>query len=363
MIATKGINITDGDKTYAAQHKIELIDFKFFEEAKIFLKEIPEKVKYQILRKLGQKLKFSSEDESFEPLLEQPALRVSSGDFVGYALAIPVSLLMRLAYVHRLETDIWQGYQRKINVKKIININDFLMQSDNFFVNSLLIALDDEPEVSKIEGMPNIVRFKLPQEYASFEIIDGQHRLYGYVPLKKANSQEISKIKDRQFKDVLPVIAVVDKERNLRHRLFLDINANQKPVDPIHIWTQYGKEHPEVERGYISNVLKKLDENGPLAECIYKVGDPQQKKKIATISFLGGILEKTRLLNKEYPHSLVFTEFRNRKYPQQIESRDPAVRILNDFFSAIKESSGSEWPVRRNTSSLIKSSYGLSIFI
>ena len=120
-----------------------------------------------------------------------------------------------------------------------------------------MIALDEDPEVSTIEGMPTIVKFKLPKEYASFEIIDGQHRLYGYVPLKKGSVEEISKIKERQFNDVLPVIAVVDRDCTLRHRLFLDINANQKPEDPIHIWTQYGIEHPEVERGYISNILKK----------------------------------------------------------------------------------------------------------
>lgn len=296
MIATRGINITEGDKTYAAQHQIKLIDSKFFEEAKVFIKETPEQVKYQILKKLGMKIKFSREDESFEPLLTQPALKISSGDFVGYTLAIPVSLLLRLAYVHRLETDTSEGYQRKINVKKIININDFLRESDNFFVNSLLLALDQEPEVSQInDSYRGIVNLKLPSEYSSCEVIDGQHRLYGYVPLKKMSDEEKERIKDRQREDVLPVIAIVDREHKLRHRLFLDINATQKPVDPIQIWTQYGKEHPEVERGFISNILKRLDETGPLSNCIYKVGDAKQKKKIFTISFLGGYVRENKI--------------------------------------------------------------------
>ncbi|MBI4009686.1 MAG: DGQHR domain-containing protein [Candidatus Aenigmarchaeota archaeon] len=364
VICTKGINITDGDKTYAAQHQIKLIDCKFFEEARVFIKETPEQIKYQILKRLGQKIKFSSEDESFEPLLNQPTLKISSGDFVGYALVVPVSLLLRLAYVHRLEIDPIEGYQRKINIKKIIGINDFLMDSNNFFVNSILIALDQEPDISQI-GVTHerIFNLKLPSEYASCEVIDGQHRLYGYVPLKKMTPEEKDVLRNRQNSDVLPIIAVVDREHKLRHRLFLDIDATQKPVDPIQIWTQYGKEHPEVERGYISNVLKKMDENGPLKDCIYKIGEAKQKKKIVTISFLGGVLEKTRLLNKEDTSSLVHRAFSSRKYPRDILSNDPSLKVLNDFLAAIQECSGINWPTGRYTTSLMKSSYGISIFL
>jgi DGQHR domain-containing protein len=362
-IATRGINLTDGDKTNAEQHDIKLIESKFFEEAKVFIKEIPTQVKYQILKKIGVKLKFSTEDEAFGPLLTQPALEIKSGNFVGYALSIPVSLLIRLAYVHRLEIDPSEGYQRRINKKKIIGINEFLCESDNFFANSLMIALDHEPNVSRNIHDSKIVNLELPNEYSSCEIIDGQHRLYGYIALKKMDAGEKERLKNREYKDVLPVIAVVDKEHKLRHRLFLDINATQKPVDPIQIWTQYGKEHSETERGYISNVFKKLDESGAMKNNIYKTGDPKQKKKIATISFLGGVIEKTRMLNKEDVNSLVHREFASRRYPKEVSSNDPSVKILNEFFSAIKESAGDKWPDGTYSTSLIKSSYGLSIFI
>ena len=58
----------------------------------------------------------------------------------------------------------------------------------------------------------------LPKQYRSVFIIDGQHRIFGYSGSKYAG------------KNTIPVVAMVNLEKEEQVKLFMEINENQKAV-------------------------------------------------------------------------------------------------------------------------------------
>ena len=52
--------------------------------------------------------------------------------------------------------------------------------------------------------------------------------------------------------------------------LILEINREQKPIQPDLIWDLEGQSYPQSIRGVISNIVRKLNFREPFLDKIYK---------------------------------------------------------------------------------------------
>ena len=144
-----------------------------------------------------------------------------------YLLAMHPGLLLKIAYVLRRTSNKKDAYQRIINKNRISNISDFINKRGSFFPNAIIIAFDDDGETQKsISYVKGNLTF--PVRYCSAWVIDGQHRLYGFLHTKYKRWQSDPRINEECK---LPVVAFKSLSRIYQIETFININYNQKRID------------------------------------------------------------------------------------------------------------------------------------
>jgi len=119
------------------------------------------------------------------------------------------------------------AYQRLLNPNKLKGIRDFLKseRGRSSFPNAITVVLSKDVHV---EGSEDDCRLKIPLQYGSIEVIDGQHRLFAfaksglsYNELKKAKLIVIG-VKFRDSSD--------KKRQQWCAKTFIEINRSQTKV-------------------------------------------------------------------------------------------------------------------------------------
>ena len=155
------------------------------------------------------------------------AVRSKMGGHTYFSFSIEPSRLLKLAYVlHRNKANsrLMPTYQRLIKKSRLKKVRDFV-EDDGFFPNSLILNIDTPRRglrFDRFAGQSNTAStagtLHLPKTYRAAYVIDGQHRLYGYVDSSRASS------------DLIPVVAFVNLERSEQVSIFMQINENQTAV-------------------------------------------------------------------------------------------------------------------------------------
>ena len=119
--------------------------------------------------------------------IQVPAIRGGKGDNKYYYFVIqPEKLLSGITYIHRREErnpeEIMHTYQRMLNKTKLESIREYV-QGGGYFANNIIVNFTNEPIFEQKGKVGDIVlgTLTLPRQYGSAWIIDGQHRLYGYL--------------------------------------------------------------------------------------------------------------------------------------------------------------------------------------
>lgn len=119
------------------------------------------------------------------------------------------------------------GYQRLLTKKKLLSIADTIKRGGGqySFPNSITVVLSDDVTVRSNGQDPAILG--IPNRYGSIDVIDGQHRLFGYA------HAGLSEAKLRQSK--IPVIGLQlrgspDNRNRDMARIFFEINQKQTGV-------------------------------------------------------------------------------------------------------------------------------------
>lgn len=158
-----------------------------------------------------------------------PAIRGTMGGKTYYAFAIEPSKLLRISRVlHKsIKPDVEdRTYQRIIKKGRLSEIRQFINEG-GYFPNTLLINISSNTELKfepvgknaqKMNSPTRLGILKLPSEYGCAYIIDGQHRLYGYIGTKYAETNTI------------PVILFEGLDGTEQVKLFMEINEKQKSV-------------------------------------------------------------------------------------------------------------------------------------
>ncbi|MEM2945290.1 MAG: DGQHR domain-containing protein [Thermoproteota archaeon] len=269
-----------------------------------------------------------------------PAFRYTYGKAKMYTFLMDPHDLLEVSYVARREARGERFYQRLIKKERLAKIARYINDTSNILPNNLIIAFGDPQSkfvrfdvlekshegkcTSGTEVSYGILQF--PREYRSCWIIDGQHRLYAFA--------------DVQRKVYIPVTAFQDLEIEKQCKIFLDINKTQKPVPPDLVWDLNGEMIPSEEDGIISNVVKSLNEAGPL---YHKIRIPSKGiRKRENLLKMAGVcisIKKMRLVRQN-----TLSKTANPFYDP-----DPSKMVkklsggLSNYFACVKEILAEDW--------------------
>lgn len=209
--------------------------------------------------------------------LSPKAIKTSFGAKTLYTFPIEVKNLLKFAYVFRIEMNSILGgsYQRLLKGNKIRSIRSYVRNESGYFPNNL-VAISEEslnfiPEGGQRADAAFVMgTLQLPDKPCYIEILDGQHRLYGY-----------SNLSTRQ-NNCLWVTIVEGLSPEEKAKLFVKINKTQTPVPSDILWDLYQNTEPTSIRGKISSFVYRLNEQQPFEDLIVL---PRVRSLSAYLSF------------------------------------------------------------------------------
>lgn len=285
ILCLEDIDVSITDRQFAEKQNVAIWDreyLKFYLGVDEFLGE---SAKYQILADLG----FSPTEVG---KFDVPAMKITFRGLTMYNFLIEPENLLRIAYVFRRGLAGSMAYQRALSASRIKRITDYLKNGGSF-VNNLILNFKETLAFKNFEeilemGIPKpdwmeIGLLSIPQKYCSAQVIDGQHRLYGFTAAEKAK-KELR----------LSVTAFEKLPEEEQAKIFVDINKEQRPVPSNLLWDLLGQIRQNTDDGVISNLVKKLEEEtaSPFANKIYipaKHGITKRGKPVLIANFCNGI--------------------------------------------------------------------------
>ena len=138
---------------------------------------------------------------------------VRQGDHKFYSLTLPSELLGDTCYVVNREEDPLDGFQRELDAKRATEIAAYIDRGLGTIPSSIILSAQEEADLKYDSKKKTISFLKIPK---AFLIIDGQHRVYGFMKAKSAIR--------------VPVIIYAELSKRDETRLFIDINSKQKGV-------------------------------------------------------------------------------------------------------------------------------------
>src|SRR2546426_2528358 len=354
-ICTLDIDISQQDVNDAADHGILLFDSSVLDQWRHVVDVLGPAVQYQIVETIARaKIPIRGKKGPLKykalRILVHPAHNGGEEPRHVYLFAIDPETMLDLAVVYRLKYKDPVGYQRDLKPGKLRSINEYLSDWSNFFPNSILVAFDEEgPRKLQWEGKrgdgsgPVEDGWILIPAYHGFaEIIDGQHRLYGYVDFTKDGGFEKT-LSQRKKDDRLLVVAIPDPQGSERPSLYLSINATQTKISSREIWALMGGTRPSTKMGFTSNVIRRLNERGVFANSIEIPGVTRGSRSINIANFGKGISDRHLIDNEGEEHNwnLWNSPRIGGPYPDIPDAE--IVEKLNAFFLAVKECHLNDW--------------------
>ncbi len=207
--------------------------------------------------------------------------------------------------------------------------------------NAIIIVFDNEKKIQdKIKYDKKELEFYFPLNYCSAWIIDGQHRVFGFLNTK----YEKCAVEDEGiFK--LPVVAFKQLEESKQAEIFVDINYNQKKIDPS-LFCDLATITKDLKNKitWPSLLVSKLNKIEPLVNKI-KISESDKTRSISLSSFSKSKGMETLLkFNKQkneyngllykyapFDANLKFEEIKNQEaFKKQLD-------LLARFFRAVEK--------------------------
>ena len=373
VICSHDIDLDPKEVQEAKDHQIVLIDSSVMAQWEHVVEVLGPAVRYQILEVLAG-ARIPIEGDSRKPLryhslriLVSPASVSSEEPRYVYLFAIDPETLIKLAVVYRLKYMDPLGYQRDLRPGKLRLINEYLSDWSNFFPNSVLVAFDEDsarkidwkPEGAAADGPVESGTISIPRYHGVAEIIDGQHRLYGYIDFTKDKDFE-KVLKERRNADRLLVVAIPDPGGSERPGLYLAINSTQTKISTREIWSLMGDTRPNTKMGFISNVVRALNSKGILRDEI-EIPRITRGTRSVNIANLGkGISDRHLIDNQgeQFNWNLWIGPRIGGPYPEV-----PDTRIIDNLemsFRCVRDSYPDDW---RNRESFLRSNNGVNVML
>ncbi len=230
------LDVTKDERAYALERNIYIWteDELLYYEA--IVAAVGSTAKYEIISSFG----LSTEEE--KPIYNVPAIRFrhprNDSEVQFYVFSAPPAWLLRTCVVSRRAQGNPDAYQRILRGARLKSIGKFVAQDDALLPPNIIVhfgeevswhAFDDQEPTSGSRP-PNLSRpqdckigyLSIPMKYASMEIIDGQHRLFGFTKCESATRVSFN----------LVVLGIQGLSSSRRRDTFVAINHNAKRIDP-----------------------------------------------------------------------------------------------------------------------------------
>lgn len=184
---------------------------------------------------------------------------VRQGDHKFYSLTLPSEFLAETCFVVTRDEDPIEGFQRELDEKRAREIAAYIDSGLGTIPSSIVLSAQEEADV-KYDSKRKTINFNPSRK--AFLIIDGQHRVFGFMLAKKA------------FR--VPVVIYDGLSKRDETRLFIDINSKQKGVRPellldIKKLAEYENDQEELLRAIFDTFHKESD------SCLYGHLSPASK--------------------------------------------------------------------------------------
>jgi len=295
--------------------------------------------RFEIIHALG--LKTSEEKDTHKVLairLKQPTTSSTSDLFM---FTLSPERLLKLCVVYRRAQGDAAAYQRMLRKNRLPNVQRFVSKTDSLLPTDLIVYFNDKITVDVIqhgefkdsEGRPislsksersELVVLNIPMEYASLELIDGQHRLYGFVKTDAATRTEFN----------LVVLGMKDLTQKQRRDTFVSINDNSRRMDPnLVAYLKYTTDDAECQKSseiMAIRIAVDLNKISPFRKAI-RLLDMPSTQRITLKGFAGYDLR-----------GLVGTNgWLRRRYPSN--NSQEFLGVLRIYFSTVKSVFPKQW--------------------
>ncbi len=259
--------------------------------------------------------------------------------------------LLQIAYVYRRGDEDTSAYQRIIKHAKVESMSAFLKSRDAWLPNNIILAIDPKvaPRVKFDNGW-----LDLPGDYCSARIVDGQHRLYGFVGTKYETKGRYGRATETFD---LPVVVYCGLNETKQTAMFVDINNNQKRIDAT-LLADLSTVLKDLRRKetWPSLVAKQLAASAPFQGQVKISQRPKRgRKKPVTLAGLSNYVLIRELLNPKFRKGVIsrydgalfayapFDWAKSVNGRKNREAMKKQVDLLINFFTAIKKSMGLKW--------------------
>ena len=295
--------------------------------------------KYEIIHSF--QLKTHEEKDTHKVLAIRLAQPTSSSSSELFMFTLCPERLLKTCVLYRRAQGNSAAYQRMLNKKRLPKIQTFVTRPDSLLPTDLIVYLHDKVTVDKIqlkdlkdlekrpitvsnEKSGELVVLNIPMEYASLELIDGQHRLYGFVKTDPATRREFN----------LVVLGMKGLSQTQRRDAFVAINDNSRRMDPnLVAYLKYTSNDLECQKSselMAIRIAVDLNKITPFRGSI-RLLDMPSSQRLTLKGFAGydlrGLVGTNGWLRKRYSSNL----------PQEY------VGVLRMYFSTVKSLFDKQW--------------------
>ena len=298
-IATRNISWTDVDLAKCKEAQIGVITDGEIDYYTALVQHLKRAARYQFLGHMfaGQKIDGLAR--------EVVATRGKMGGETFYTFLIKPDELLKIAYVgHKASRDIenLDTYQRMLQPRRLKKIAEYISAGGKFPTNIVVNLKTGRKtrlrfEVKETFGDEAWGILHLPPNYASAWIIDGQHRLYGYVYVRGTKGFN-------RDSTVLPVLAYENLPAEKEMKLFVDINSKQIKVSTSLLVELYADLHwrssdpEEAFQGLLSRIASLLNSEttSPLRDRMVVTGKRKTQYRCLTQTSIRDGLDIAKLM-------------------------------------------------------------------
>jgi DGQHR domain-containing protein len=288
-------------------------------------------------------------------LLPEDASHFPDGYKVISFYVDPEALLAR-SYV--LRQDRWEErsnlYQRMIDKRKIDAIRGYLLKDGRVFVNNIIVTLPETTELRDARGRPldvstvtqtTPITVRLPSEYNSIGLVDGQHRVYSYYK-GGDNEERIGRLRRQQNLLATGIIypeSTTPAERiKFEAQLFYEINSNQTKAKSDVKQAIELLLNPYSPDSIAKDIVNRLNDHGPLSDKFERFFFEKGKLKTTSVVSYGirhvVKLSGTDTLFETWDRADKQKLERKRDLRLRNEYVEYCVQQLNEFIGAVKDS-------------------------
>lgn len=275
-----------------------------------------------------------------------------------YLFSMSPDRLLKTCAIYRRAQGNALAYQRMLNKNRLPRIRKFVTQANSILPTNIILHLNDKVTVDDVELRElkttrgdqitlskskayELVTLNIPMEYASLELIDGQHRLYGFVDADPATKKDFN----------LVALGIRGLDSTRKRDTFVAINDNSRRMDAnLVAYLKYTDDDAvcQIDNELMAiRIVVELNKSSPFKNAIRLLD--MGKQRITLKGFCGydlrGLLGKRGLLRLVYPNNSP-TEF---------------VAALRLYFGVIRSLFKKEW--ESSDRYIVATNRGLSAFL